>query len=56
MRLAHGQVRKSGQGLGSFAAWKLEHIPRDSNEKANALEAVAASIPIREIMFLLVYY
>ena len=44
------------QQLGSFAAWKLEHIPRDSNEKANALTAVAASIPIKETVFLPVYY
>ena len=44
------------QWLGSFAAWKLEHIPRNSNEKANALEVVASSIPIRETVLLLVYY
>ena len=24
-----------------FSAWKLEHIPRDSNEKADALATVA---------------
>ena len=41
--------------LECFAAWKLEHIPRDSNEKANELEAVAASIIIKETVFLLVY-
>ena len=40
------------QPLGSFSTWKLEHIPRDSNEKADALTAVATSIPIRETMFL----
>ena len=44
------------QRLGSFVTWKVEHIPRDSNEKADALAAVAASIPIKEIVFLLVYY
>ena len=44
------------QRLGSFAAWKLEHIPRDLNEKVDALELVVASIPIRETVFLLVYY
>ena len=44
------------QRLRSFTPWKLEHIPRDSNEKAGALAAVAASIPIRERMFLPVYY
>ena len=35
---------------------RLEHIPRDSNEKAEALAAVAASIPIKETVFLPVYY
>ena len=44
------------QRLGIFTAWKLEHIPRDSNEKANALSAVGASILIREAVFLYVYY
>ena len=44
------------QRLGSFMAWKLEHIPRDSNEKANSLAVVAASIPIRETLFLHLYY
>ena len=37
-------------------AWKLKHIPRDSNEKADALAVMAASIPIREMVFLPVYY
>ena len=37
-------------------AWKLEHIPRGSNEKADALAVVAASLPIKEIVLLLVYY
>ena len=44
------------QQLGSFAAWKLEHIPRDSNEKADALAAMVASIPIKENIFLSIYY
>ena len=35
------------QRLESFGAWKLEHIPRDSNEKADALVAVDASLPIK---------
>ena len=43
------------QRLKSFAAWKLEHIPRDLNGKANALAVVAASLPIKEMIFLLVY-
>ena len=44
------------QQLGRFEAWKLEHIPRDSNEKADALAVVPASLPVREMVFLLVYY
>ena len=44
------------QRLGSFVAWKLEHIPRDSNERADAFAVVAASIPIKEIVFLPIYY
>ena len=42
--------------LWSFVAWKLEHISRDSNEKADALAVVAASLPIKETVFFLVYY
>ena len=33
--------------LGSFVACRLEHILRDSNEKADALATVAASFPIK---------
>ena len=44
------------QQLGSFSTWKLKHIPRDLNVKAYALESVAASIQIKETMFLPVYY
>ena len=33
------------QWIVSFTAWKLEHIPRDSNERADALAVVASSIP-----------
>ena len=44
------------QQLGIFPPWKIEHILRDLNEKADTLKAVVASIPIRETMFLLVYY
>ena len=43
------------QRLESFAAWKLEHIPRDLNEKANVLAVVVASITIKETIFLHVY-
>ena len=44
------------QRLGSFSAWKLEHIPRDYNEKVDALAAVAASLPMTEIVFMPIYY
>ena len=43
------------QRVGSFAAWKLEHILRDSNEMADALAAMAASILIKETVFLPIY-
>ena len=42
--------------LGSFGAWKLEHILRDSNEKADALAAMAASFPLKEMMLLPIYF
>ena len=42
--------------LFSFAAWKLEHIPRDSNERADDLAIVATSLPIKETVFLPIYY
>ena len=44
------------QRLGSFTAWKLEHIPRDSNERADALAAVVVSILIKETVILPIYY
>ena len=44
------------QRLGSFVAWKLEHILRDSNERANEVAAVVASVIIKEIVFLPIYY
>ena len=44
------------QHLGSFSAWKLEHIPGVCNEKANALAAIAASLMMTEIVFLPIYY
>ena len=44
------------QHLGSFLAWKLEHIPRDCNEKADPLAAIAASLPMTETVFLPIYY
>ena len=42
--------------LGSFWVWKLEHVPRDCNDKADALAAVATSLPITETIFLPIYY
>ena len=44
------------QCLGSFSAWMLEHIPKDCNEKADALAAVATSLPMIETVFLPIYY
>ena len=43
------------QRLGSFSAWRLEHVPRDCNVRANALAAVATSLPITETIFLPIY-
>ena len=34
--------------LGNIAAWQLAHVSRDSNEKANALAVVAATLPIKK--------
>ena len=36
--------------------WKLEHILRGSNEKADALAVVAASLLTKETVLLPVYY
>ena len=44
------------QCLGIFSPWKLKHIPRDCNKKADALATVAASLPMIEIVFLPIYY
>ena len=44
------------QKLNTLSAWKLEHVPRDSNERADALAVVAASLSIRETVFLPIYY
>ena len=40
--------------LGSFAAWRLEHILRSSNRKEDPLAIIVASLPIKEIVLL--YY
>ena len=42
--------------LGSFVAWRLEHVLRNSNEKADALAIVIVSLLIKETVLLLVYY
>ena len=44
------------QRLEIFTTWKLEHILRDSNQRVDTLVAVVASIPIKEIVFLPIYY
>ena len=44
------------QHLGSFSAWKREHILRDCNEKADAFVAIAASLSMTETVFLPIYY
>ena len=43
-------------GLGSFKAWQLEHILRNSNEKVDTLAAITVSLPIKETMLLPMYY
>ena len=34
------------QRLTSFSSWKLEHVLKDCNKRADALAAVAVSLPI----------
>ena len=42
--------------LNTLSAWKIEHVTRDCNERVDALAVVAASLPIRETVFLPIYY
>ena len=42
--------------LNTLSAWKLEHVPRDCNKRVDALADMAASLPIRETIFLPIYY
>ena len=42
--------------LNTLSAWKLEHVPRDYNKRIDALAVVVASLPIRETIFLPIYY
>ena len=44
------------QKLSTLSTWRLEHVPRDRNETADALAAVAASLPVRETIYLPIYY
>ena len=44
------------QKLNILSTWKLEHVPRDYNERVDALAVVAASLPITETVFLPIYY
>ena len=44
------------QRLGSFSVWKMEHVPKDCNDKSDALAAVASSLPITETILLPIYY
>ena len=44
------------QKLSTLSTWKLEHVPRDSNERVDALAAVATSLPINETIYLPIYY
>ena len=49
-------VSRVKQRLGNFSVWKLEHVPRDCNDKSDALAVVAASLPITETIFLPIHY
>ena len=44
------------QKLSTLSAWRLEHVPKDRNEKVNALAVVAASLPVKETIYLPIYY
>ena len=44
------------QRLSSLESWKLEHIPRDCNEKVDALATVSVSLPMTKIVLLPIYY
>ena len=43
------------QKLSTLTTWKLEHTPRDNNERADASAVVAASLPITEAIYLPIY-
>ena len=49
-------VSRVKQHLNRFPDWKLEHIPKDYNERANALATVVASLSLTETIFMSIYY
>ena len=49
-------VSRVKQNLNCFPDWKLEHVPKGSNEKAIALAFVVASLPFTETIFMPIYY
>ena len=44
------------QRLDNFSAWKLEHVTKDCNKKADALAAITTSFPITETVILPINY
>ena len=44
------------QKLSTLSAWRLEHVPKDRNERADALAAVTASLQVKEMIYLPIYY
>ena len=44
------------QRLRGFTTWKLEHILRDSNERADSLVTIVVSIPVKETVLIPIYY
>ena len=44
------------QRLAGFSTWKLKHVPREFNERADALATIVASLPITETIYMPIYY
>ena len=44
------------QKLSTLSAWRLEHVPKDRNKRADALAAVATSLQVKETIYLPIYY
>ena len=44
------------QKLSTLSAWRLEHVPRDRNERVDALAAVVASFLVKETIYPHIYY